>query len=275
MNMGIADAFDLGWKLAAVIHGRGGDGLLRSYELERRPVALRNVDRSGVHFQVHSHLDVLLAGGDVKRVDADTEEGRALRATIHEHYQKHDGENQDLGIELGYRYQSPVIVPEKDEKEPPWAPSHYTPTSWPGGRAPHIFLSDGSAIFDQFGKDWTLLNFSDDDCGQKFIMSAAEDLSVPVRQVDLSNEELARKLYERNLVLIRPDQHVAWRANAISDLGLAKEIVGTVSGKLQASNWQNSRAREPEKVTQLFTGTKEMTTQVGTFEMERMGDFQA
>lgn len=53
MNLGIGDAYDLGWKLAAVINGSAGKALLQSYEEERRPVALRNVERSGVHFDVH------------------------------------------------------------------------------------------------------------------------------------------------------------------------------------------------------------------------------
>src|SRR4026207_393102 len=43
MNTGIQDAVDLGWKLEAALRGWAGDALLRSYEIERRPVAVRNV----------------------------------------------------------------------------------------------------------------------------------------------------------------------------------------------------------------------------------------
>ena len=70
MNMGIGDAFDFGWKLAAVINGQGGNGLLVAYEAERRPVALRNVEHSGVHFKMHHDLESIIAGQDPKRVDA-------------------------------------------------------------------------------------------------------------------------------------------------------------------------------------------------------------
>ena len=124
---GIADAFDLGWKLAAVINGQGGDGLLASYEPERRPVALRNVDHSGVHFKVHQDLEEIIAGHDPKQVDANSPEGVELRRNIHEHYQQHDGENKDFGIEMGYRYDSPIIMRENDEVEPVFDPHRFVP----------------------------------------------------------------------------------------------------------------------------------------------------
>lgn len=234
MNMGIADAFDLGWKLAAVIHKTGGEGLLRSYELERKPVAQRNVAHSGVHFQVHQDLQPLLArdGLDPRHVDEDTESARITRQTVHRHYQEHDGENQDFGIEMGYRYKSPVIIPDAEASiEPPFTPSAYTPTTWPGGRPPHVFLSDGRAIFDDFGQDWTLLVFDDAPCGQEHLVKAAEELLVPVKVVSLAQEPLAKKLYERKLVLIRPDQHVAWRAESVNSAEEAEKVLKIVTGR--------------------------------------------
>lgn len=151
MNTGIADAYDIGWKLAAVKIYAQKD-LLNSYEMERRPVVLHCIDRSGMHMDVHQNVSEFLAGGDPHRVDAGTEEGRALRRKIHEHYVANDGENTDWGIELGYRYSSPPICFDAGDVEPEWSSSHYAPTSWPGGRPPHIFLREGSPIFDKFGK---------------------------------------------------------------------------------------------------------------------------
>jgi len=274
MNMGIADAYDLGWKLAAVINGQAGEELLKSYELERRPVALRNVERSGVHYSVHDQLKEFLSVGDPHVVDADTDEGRALRAKIHEHYQTHDGENKDFGIEMGYRYVSPVIVPEKDGKEPEWTPSRYVPTTWPGARPPHLFLSDGTAIFDKLGKDWTLFTFSDDDNGQQLLLDAAKSLSVPVVHVNLSGEELAKKLYEKNLVLVRPDEHVAWRADKLDSPEEAKSILSTVTGRLTPEISTTSHFQLSEKPKEAFSATVGLGTHVREFEMERMGDFQ-
>lgn len=54
MNTALGDSFDIGWKLAAVLSGYGGPSLLQSYEVERGPVAARNTEHSGVHWQVHS-----------------------------------------------------------------------------------------------------------------------------------------------------------------------------------------------------------------------------
>ncbi|KAH8885900.1 FAD-binding domain-containing protein [Thozetella sp. PMI_491] len=228
MNMGIGDAFDLGWKLAAVINGQAGNALLASYELERKPVALRNVDRSGVHFEVHNRLKDIINGSDPFELDKDTEQGRELRYKIHEHYQQHDGENKDLGIEMGYRYISPVIVREDNDKtEPEWSPHKFIPTTWPGSRAPHVFLSDGTAIFDLLGKDWSLLVFGGDDKGHNLLVKAAQQLSLPLTVVNLAREEHAGRLYEKSLVLVRPDHHVAWRAEKIESLQAADRVLRT------------------------------------------------
>lgn len=237
MNMGIADAFDLGWKLSSVIKGTGGPGLLQSYEQERKPVAERNVAHSGVHFHVHAGLKEILscAGANPLQVDEDTEAGRMLRGQIDKHYREHDGENKDFGIEMGYRYRSSIILPDKLAPEPLWTPSRYTPTTWPGGRPPHVCLSDGTAIFDHFGHDWTLLSFAGDESRHQHLVDTAKDLAFPLKIVRLPHEALAKKLYERNLVLVRPDQHVAWRADSVEGAEEAKMILLTVTGRGSAS----------------------------------------
>ncbi|KAM3420337.1 hypothetical protein BST61_g3618 [Cercospora zeina] len=236
MNMGIADAFDIGWKLASVVNGNGGSGLLASYEAERKPVAERSVAHSGLHFQTHASIRELLTrdGLSARHVDEDTEQAIETRRAIQDHYRKHDGENKDLGIEMGYRYNSPVIVKDADDAyaaEPPWTPASYTPTTWPGSRAPHIFLSNGLAIFDQFCRDLTLLTFDCRSHGQEYMIAAAQKLSVSLEVANLSGEDLAKRLYERNLVLIRPDQHVAWRSNALRSSSEAETILQIVTGR--------------------------------------------
>ncbi|KAK5102745.1 hypothetical protein LTS08_003545 [Lithohypha guttulata] len=271
MNMGIGDAFDLGWKLAAVINGNGGKGLLTSYELERRPVAMRNVEHSGVHFKVHQDLEAIINGGDPKRVDAMTEEGIALREKIHNHYQHHDGENKDLGIEMGYRYDSPVIIRDPGEREPPWDVRRFTPTTWPGSRAPSLFLSDGSAIYDKFGKHWTLLSFTTTECGKDYMVHAALKQRLVLDVVDLSREDHARAIYEKPLVLIRPDQHVAWRASSLENLETAMKILETVSGRVEDSP---PIMKQQKHVACAFTSTSQTRSQVDEFSLERMGDFQ-
>jgi FAD-dependent monooxygenase len=232
MNTGIGDAFDLGWKLASVIKHTGGPALLRSYEMERKPVAERNVARSGEHSKVHADLEDLLTrnGLEPRHVDGDTEEAKETRREVQQHYREHDGENKDFGVEMGYRYKSHVIIPD-GSVEPEWTPSTYLPTTWPGGRPPHVFLSNGRAIFDEFGPNWTLIAFGKAANAPEDFQTAAARLQVPLKAVRLLQEPLAEKLYERRLVLIRPDQHVAWRADSLDSADQAEYILRVVTGR--------------------------------------------
>jgi FAD-dependent monooxygenase len=275
MNMGIGDAYDLGWKLAAAMQ-YGGRGLLESYTVERRPVALRNVEHSGVHMKVHSDVAQFFEGGDPHRVDWPTEEGEALRRRLHEHYQEHDGENKDFGIEMGYIYESCVVqMPRPDEVKPPFRASQYTPSTWPGSRAPHVFLSDGSAIFDRFGKDWSLVTFTQKSASDaQPLLDAAASLSVPVEHVDLRDEDHARSIWAHDLVLVRPDEHVAWRANSIGSSEEALRVLRLVIGMDGEKGNADRRDSTRSLPDQVFTATVEMKTQVHHYELEQMGDFQ-
>jgi hypothetical protein len=274
MNMGIGDAYDLGWKLAATIN-YAGPGLLQSYQAERRPVALRNVEHSGRHMEVHQSVAQFLEGGDPHRVDHFTEEGEKVRRNIHEHYQRHDGENKDFGIEMGYIYESNVIQsPESDETKPQWQISKYTPSTWPGIRAPHVFLSDGSALFDHFGKDWSLITFADNHSEIHLVLAAAKSLSIPIKHVDLKSEDHARSLWERDMVLVRPDEHVAWRSDSVKSLEEAQRILELVTG-LKATEEEasilESAARMPGEA---FTATMVMKTQVQQDGREEIAESQ-
>jgi hypothetical protein len=214
MNTALGDSFDIGWKLAAVLDGYGGQHLLRSYEAERRPVAVRNIDHSGVHAAVHFEWWEWCQKVGNEVVTSKTEDGRKLRTQIANHLQEHDGENKDQGIELDYRYNnSPVIVPDKNSREPAWMAAQYTPSTWPGARAPHVFLADGkTSIFDLFSSNYTLIDFSKDGKWAKMFHSVAKTLAIPLKAVLLPNEAHAQSIWGRAAFLIRPDDHVAWRA---------------------------------------------------------------
>lgn len=220
MNTGVGDAVDIGWKLGAVLNGWGGSTLLDSYEAERRPVAARNVARSerhaGVHVEWRGWIDPAL-------IEADSAKGEAHRQRLARFIQTECGENQDHGIELGYRYDdSPIIVGEPGPA-PAWTPRHYVPTTWPGGRAPSVLLADGGALFDRLGRAFTLLDFVGDDRAQP-ILRAARDRGMPLDHL-VVNDRHAHAIYGRNLVLIRPDQHVAWRGDhAPGDAGRIVDI---------------------------------------------------
>jgi FAD-dependent monooxygenase len=226
MNTGIADAIDLGWKLAAVVTGWGGPALLESYEPERQPVAIVNRDLSFRHLKVHIDAQEMV---DESLIEADTAEGAEHRARLAQYFEEQRGENESWGAELGYRYaDSPVIVEDSGEA-PPQDPLKYVPTTWPGARAPHVPLADGSSPLDRFRNGLTLVAFDGDDVGGDF-ERAARSLGVPLNTLRILNDRNAREIYERDLVLVRPDGHVAWRGDKAP--GDAAAILERVTGRV-------------------------------------------
>lgn len=290
MNMGIGDAYDIGWKLAAVIKGYGQKGLLVSYEEERRPVALMNVERSGVHMAVHAAIQGFL-GENPKELDSGSSKALEIRQAIHEHYQANDGENTDLGIEMGYRYKSVICAPDPAVEEPGWEPHTYTPTTWPGSRAPHVFLTDGTAIFDHYGRDYTLVEFcdkNDSDRGAKLIVEAALALDIPLKHTRFTGEDHAHAIWERSLVLVRPDGHVSWRGNSIAYRSTAYQVMEVSAGyhynkELMESGAALDHTSKEGAIKSIayssnapatFTMTEKMTTQDASYNLNKMGSFQ-
>jgi len=210
MNTGIDDVANLGWKLAAVVQGWGGHGLLESYEAERRPIALRNTAAA-------RRLGVGVSGTPVDAaIEEDSSAGAAARRKAGAYLSNFAPEFDSLGVQLGAHYRhSPVIlsdgtVPPSDD------PDRYVPSACPGGRAPHLWLSNGASLFDHFGPGFTFLCLREGQEDARIIASAAAKRGVPLKAIELRMRE-ARDLYERDLVLIRPDQHVAWRGNHLPE----------------------------------------------------------
>ncbi|KAK3113058.1 hypothetical protein LTR53_010015 [Teratosphaeriaceae sp. CCFEE 6253] len=213
MNTGLGDAYDIAWKLALVICGVSGDAMLQSYEAERRPVAIRNVKRAAEHMAVHQHYvaRALAAGSDMML--GSSEESKALKTQIANFVNEHDGENKDHGIEMGYRLiGSPVICDEGDTAEPHWSPRVYTPSTRPGNRAPHVLLeSSGASVFDQLGAQYTVVDFSETGLLSQRLVQLGRLKGLPIERTHLPDDGNARKVWERDVVLIRPDHFVAWR----------------------------------------------------------------
>ncbi len=210
MNMGISDAVDLGWKMAAVLRNWGGKYLLGSYEQERRPVHRRVIDAALSNFSTVSlHLAIPPA------IEEDSQEGAAVRAEVGARLA--DGRLQEfrsLGVMLGCSYDaSPITASEPGGRPDDPSMRDYEPTARPGARAPHGWLSDGRSLYDLFGPGFTLLSFGhgpDLEC-QRAEADAASS-GIPLTTVRIDDGKIAA-LYEQRLALIRPDQHVAWRGN--------------------------------------------------------------
>jgi 2-polyprenyl-6-methoxyphenol hydroxylase-like FAD-dependent oxidoreductase len=219
MNSGVGDAADLGWKLAAVINGWGGSRLLESYEAERRPIALQNRPASRRHMAVRARIAEILASGLGVANPDHTAIGAELAGLG-------NAENEYWGIEHGYRYESSPVICHEQTLSPPFDPLVATPTTWPGARLPHVFLADGSALYDHLGADFTLLAIGDVDCSG--FVDAAARMRMPLKIAHLPAERRL-ELLERRLLLVRPDHHVAWRGN--DALHSCDEVLERVTGR--------------------------------------------
>ena len=225
MNTGIGDAVDIGWKLAAVLQDWGGARLLDSYTAERKPVAMINVNEAAEMRASFDHQTPFSP-----RIEEDSEEGRQLRekarAAIMRTRAK-EFQHDSAGIELGYRYENSPICIADGTPAPPLDHGHYAPSTWPGSRAPHVWLKDGRSTLDLFGKGFVLIAFTEGPSSS--FTDAAQRAGVPLEVIGMDDKQI-REIYERNFVLVRPDGHVAWRGDEIPDN--TKDIIDKVRGKI-------------------------------------------
>jgi 2-polyprenyl-6-methoxyphenol hydroxylase-like FAD-dependent oxidoreductase len=227
MNTGIGDAVDLGWKLAAVQQGWGGEELLASYNAERRPVGLRNVKLTAEFYGEHEKF-----GEELAAIEDDNAAGAQVRGRIGEKLVQGIGRMfRTTGLQIGYRYEdSPICVPDGT---PPASdhPENYEPSARPGSRAPHAWLAEDRSTLDLFGHGFVLLRIGPDAPDvSTFEAAAAAAGDLPLTTVAVARQEV-HDLYERRLVLVRPDGHVAWRADELP-LNLSS-IVDSVRGAVQ------------------------------------------
>ena len=117
-----------------------------------------------------------------------------------------------LGIEAGYRYVDSPIVVREDGDAPDPDNLHYVPTTWPGARLPHVWLADGSALHDRLGPGFTLLRLGSTTADASAFESSLRRLGAPVEVLEVADDAV-RDVYGYDLLLIRPDLHVAWRGN--------------------------------------------------------------
>ncbi|UWZ34098.1 FAD-dependent monooxygenase [Dactylosporangium roseum] len=199
LDTSIGDAVDLGWKLAAVVNGWGGPGLLASYELERRPRALMDRELLARSLETRRRFGRLTAAGASREF---------LAGVLHQETHQVD----IMGIQFGGRYAASSVI-WYDRGTPPDLNGHRVkPTTWPGGRAPAVRLADGSQLFDHLGRELTLVDLTDGALGGP-LAAAANRRGIPVAHLPVTDPAV-RACWERPLVLVRPDHHVAWRSGA-------------------------------------------------------------
>jgi 2,4-dichlorophenol 6-monooxygenase len=243
-NTSIQDSFNIAWKLAAVLKGQAGPALLDTYSQERAPVAKQIVTRAnqsigefGPIFEAlglteSTDPEVMQANMD-KRCDA-TADAEQQRAAIREAIAFKKYEFDAHGVEMNQRYKSPAVVTD-GQMEPAYeldAELHYQPTTWPGARLPHAWLFDRHgerhSTLDLVGKGrFTLLTGLSGEAWAAAAQEVAKAMGIelvahvigPRRDIVDHHGDWARarEVGEGGCVLVRPDQHVAWRAEELSE----------------------------------------------------------
>ncbi|HEY4068665.1 MAG TPA: FAD-dependent oxidoreductase [Burkholderiaceae bacterium] len=229
MNTGLQDAVDLSWKLSAVLEGWGGEGLLESYGVERRPVGERNV------LEASGNLARMLSPGANPELLGDSPAAAQTRERVGAALaQAMKREWFSANIHLGYRYLNSPICVYTDPEDPArqraeWNDAtHYTPSTRVGCRAPHAWLADGRSTLDLFGRGYVVVAAPGSTAELAPLVQAAARLGVPLT-IESPDGAAVREAYERRFVLVRPDGHVAWRSDsAPADAGA---LITTVAGR--------------------------------------------
>jgi 2,4-dichlorophenol 6-monooxygenase len=241
LNTSVADAFNLAWKLALVLDGRAGQQLLESYSVERQPVGRAVVDRAlasvtdmaAIPAALGFHPDQSEEDGwaSLAGLYKPGEEGDRRRAALRDAVEVTNYQFNAHGVEVGYRYRHGAIVTDgtAEPVSPRDAQLYYDPTTWPGAHLPHAWLErDGQRLSSldlvagtRFalltgigGERWT-------DAAHAVEQTTGVGIDVHIIGsrdgiIDIYGDwDRLRGVGTTGCVLVRPDRHVAWRADQI------------------------------------------------------------
>jgi hypothetical protein len=224
----IGDAVDLGWKLAAAINGWGGPALLSSYQSERRERALLDRELLSRALETRRRFRRLAAAGASREFLADVLSQEPPQV-----------DTSGTGLASGPAA-SPVVW-----RAPGDCPLGSTSgrggpldstsgrgsrqrstaaTTLPGARPPAVRLPDGDQLFDRLGPQFTLVDLTDEATGTPLVASARAR-GIPMTHLRVTDAAV-RSSWDSRLVLVRPDQHVAWRTDGTpSDWDVVLDVV--------------------------------------------------
>ncbi|QIX49857.1 FAD-dependent monooxygenase [Rhodococcus sp. DMU1] len=243
-NTSIQDSYNLAWKIAAVLEGRAGPGLLETYSVERVPVAeqiVRRANKSSREFVgIFEALGTTRATtvehmqAELAELRADTPEGATKRQALAAAMELKNYEFNALGVELGQNYAGSTAVAGDGSVLP--APArdpelYYEPHTYPGVRLPHCWVGNSTSKMSTHDlAKYTQFTLFTGKTGRAWAGAAAkvsEELGVEVVPIVIGAGEQVQDLYfdwnrlrevaEDGAVLVRPDTHIGWRAHRVAD----------------------------------------------------------
>lgn len=262
-NTSIQDAYNLAWKLAAVIKGEAGEELLETYSVERAPVAKQIVTRannSGREYKpIFDALGVTDAATDEEFVEKlklrkeNSPEGAARRKALREALDNKDYEFNAQGTEIGQFYTSSAVVSDGGTRpEPTEDPMlHHQKSTYPGLRLPHAWLGDRDRKFSTHdiakGTQFTLFTGITGQGWADAAVAVGAKLGIKLQAVvigegldvqDLYGDWLhQREVEEDGVILVRPDKHIGWRSDRmVEDPGTAlAAVLSSILGRTDST----------------------------------------
>ncbi|GAB2477205.1 FAD-dependent oxidoreductase [Promicromonospora xylanilytica] len=226
MNAGIADALNLSWLLGAVIDGWADESVLDAYVAERAPIT-DQVSRFAM-----SHLRKISATDLPAELEDTGPAGDAARDAFGRlAYDLNVQQFAAAGLNFGYSYtDSPIIV--SDGPAPEYSMGTYTPSTVPGCRLPHLWLTDGSSLYDHLGPWYTLVALDEFEVAESWA-HRARAAGLPITLVRLP-EAVEDPTFATPFVIARQDQHIAWRGASLPpDVATFAARLGSATGTRQ------------------------------------------
>jgi hypothetical protein len=210
MNAGIADAMNLSWLLAAHLNGWASSSILDAYEAERWPITSQ-VSRFAMS---HAEAESRRRGAAPDEIEDAGAKGELARQQVGRlAYEINVQQYACAGLNFGTYYDRSPIIAYDGAEHPAYTMDSYTPSTVPGCRTPHLWCDDGHSLYDAMGPEFTLLRF-DRSVDVAALEAAARSRGMPLKVLEMARPASA-DFYGSGLVLSRPDQHVAWRGNAL------------------------------------------------------------
>jgi 2,3-dihydroxybiphenyl 1,2-dioxygenase len=228
MNAGIADGVNLAWLLANVLDGWADPAMLDAYEAERHPIT-EQVSRLAMQ-SMQAMADTLGRNGVPAALSSRLNPaGIAMRVAMGKKlYDANVPQFAPEGLNFGYYYVGSPVIQYDGESAPTYTMGSVTASTVPGCRVPHLWLQPERSLYDELGPVYTLLRF-DPKLDVSLLLQAAARTGMPLKVLDIAKPK-GDAAFRHSLLIVRQDQHVAWRGDALPDSpdDLVKRLTGRI-----------------------------------------------